>query len=188
MSIVDDIFRSAYGSKSGTNLTSNPDSATVGSPSTYPEALSVASISGQKSPYLIGNKGTGAESFIFFTEASDGNGNEKDFVKEMLAAAGKNENDEVTLEYVQVGLYGRVAGYNGVDVKGKIALIQRGGKPLVGVKASGDYWSSTENTAPSMFRSQKSQWFARRVSMHYMSSQGMSEKSCTCFVRAVTAF
>lgn len=67
-------------------------------------------------------------------------------------------------------------------------LIQRGGKPLVGVKASGDYWSSTENTAPPMFRSQKSQWFARRVSMHYMSSQGMSEKSCTCFVRAVTAF
>ena len=120
-------YSSAYGSKTGTNLTSNPDSATVGSPSTFPEALSVASISGQKSPYLIGNKGTGAESFIFFTEASDGNGNEKEFVKEMLAAAGKNENDEVTLEYVQVGLYGRVAGYNGVDVKGKIALIQRGG-------------------------------------------------------------
>lgn len=67
-------------------------------------------------------------------------------------------------------------------------LIQRGGKPLVGVKASGDYWSSTENTAAPMFRSQKSQWFAWRVSMHYMSSQIMSEKSCTCFVRAVTAF
>ena len=120
-------FSSAYGSKSGTNLTSNPDSATVGSPSTYPEALSVASISGQKSPYLIGNKGTGAESFIFFTEASDGNGNEKEFVKEMLAAKGKNENDELTIEYVQVGLYGRIAGYNGIDVNGKIALIQRGG-------------------------------------------------------------
>ena len=67
-------------------------------------------------------------------------------------------------------------------------LIQRGGKPLVGVKASGDYWSSTENTAAPMFRSQKSQWFARWVSMHYMSSQGMSEKSCTYFVRAVTVF
>ena len=37
----------AYGS---TNLTSNPDSSTVGSPSVYHSSLSVASISGQKSP------------------------------------------------------------------------------------------------------------------------------------------
>lgn len=68
------------------------------------------------------------------------------------------------------------------------ALERHGGEPLVGAKASGDYWSSTENTAAPMFRSQKSQWFARRVSMHYMSSQGVSEKSCTCFVRAVAVF
>ena len=121
-------YSSAYGSNSGTNLTDNPDSATVGAPSTFEEALSVASINGQKSPYLVANKGTSAASDVYFTEASDGNGNPKEFVKELLAAQNKGSDEELTLDYVLVGLYGRTAGYTGINASGKIAVIQRGGE------------------------------------------------------------
>ena len=117
-------YSSAYGSNTGTNLTDNPDSATVGSPSTFDEAMSVASISGQKSQYMLANDG---KSVIFFNEVSDGNGNKKEFVKELLKKLGKGENETVTLPYVAVQLYGQITGYTGLDVKDKIVLVERGG-------------------------------------------------------------
>ena len=116
-------YSSAYGSNTGTNTTDHPDSATVGSPSTFAEALSVASISGQKSQYMLGSDG----SVVFFNEVSDGNGNKKEFVKEVLAAAGKGEKDTVTLPFVAVRLYGQISGYTGLDVEGKVVLVERGG-------------------------------------------------------------
>ena len=116
-------YSSAYGSNTGTNTTDHPDSATVGSPSTFEEALSVASISGQKSQYMLCSDG----SVVFFNEVSDGNGNKKEFVKEVLAAAGKGERDTVTLPFVAVRLYGQIAGYTGLDVEGKVVLVERGG-------------------------------------------------------------
>ena len=116
-------YSSAYGSNTGTNTTDHPDSATVGSPSTFGEALSVASISGQKSQYMLCSDG----SVVFFNEVSDGNGNKKEFVKEVLAAAGKGERDTVTLPFVAVRLYGQIAGYTGLDVEGKVVLVERGG-------------------------------------------------------------
>ena len=116
-------YSSAYGSNTGTNTTDHPDSATVGSPSTFDEALSVASISGQKSQYMLCSDG----SVVFFNEVSDGNGNQKEFVKEVLAAAGKSASDTVTLPFVAVRLYGQIAGYTGLDVEGKIVLVERGG-------------------------------------------------------------
>ncbi|MGN1077562.1 MAG: S8 family serine peptidase, partial [Candidatus Gallimonas sp.] len=49
-------YNSAFGGAQGnTNLVTNPDSGTVGSPSTYAAALSVASVSGVKSKYLVAN-------------------------------------------------------------------------------------------------------------------------------------
>lgn len=49
-------YSSGMGGPNGnTNKTSNPDSGTVGSPSSYTSTLSVASISGRKSPYLVAN-------------------------------------------------------------------------------------------------------------------------------------
>lgn len=117
-------YSSAYGSNTGTNTTDHPDSATVGSPSTFDEAMSVASISGQKSQYMLGNDGS---SVIYFNEVSDGNGNRKEFVKELLAAVGKGENETVTLPFVAVQLYGQITGYTGLDVAGKIVLVERGG-------------------------------------------------------------
>ncbi len=113
-------FNSAYSSDKNGNLplTSNPDSATVGSPSTYLGALSVASIEGAKTPYLT-YKGT----IMYFIESTDRFSKEKDFVGELLTE-GK---DTLEIEYVLVAGAGRTAAdYTGIDVKGKIALIKRG--------------------------------------------------------------
>jgi len=113
-------FNSTYGSDKNGNLplTSNPDSATVGSPSTYLGALSVASIEGAKTPYLLHNN-----TIMYFIESTDRVSKEKDFVNELLPE-GVNEME---IEYVLVAGAGRTAAdYTGIDVKGKIALIKRG--------------------------------------------------------------
>ena len=113
-------FNSSYGSDKNGNLplTSNPDSATVGSPSTYLGALSVASIEGAKTPYLLyGN------TIMYFLESTNRVSKEKSFVDELLPAGA----DEIKLEYVLIAGAGRTAAdYTGIDVKGKIALIKRG--------------------------------------------------------------
>ena len=84
--------------KNGNNgLTSNPDSGTVGSPSTYEAALSVASVDGVKTPYMVHN---GA--IIYFTEASTSDAQtKKSFVNDVLKTVG----DDVTehdFEYVTI--------------------------------------------------------------------------------------
>ena len=114
-------FNSAYSSDKNGNLplTSNPDSSTVGSPSTYLGALSVASIEGAKTPYLTYNG-----SIIYFNESTDRFSESKHFVDELLATTG---GDTIQMEYVVVAGAGRTAAdYTGIDVKGKIALIKRG--------------------------------------------------------------
>lgn len=113
-------FNSAYSSDKNGNLplTSNPDSATVGSPSTYLGALSVASIEGAKTPYLTYN-----DTIMYFIESNDRFSNEKHFVQELLDGKG----DRLEMEYVLVAGAGRTAAdYTGIDVTGKIALIKRG--------------------------------------------------------------
>ena len=113
-------FNSAYSSDKNGNLplTSNPDSATVGSPSTYQGALCVASIEGAKTPYLTYNG-----NIVYFTESNDRFSEAKHFVEELL----KEGQDTLEIEYVLVAGAGRTAAdYTGIDVKGKIALIKRG--------------------------------------------------------------
>ena len=113
-------FNSSYGSEKNGNLplTSNPDSATVGSPSTYMGALSVASIEGAKTPYLLYN-----DTIMYFIESTDRVSKEKKFVEELLP----DGVDEMEIEYVLIAGAGRTAAdYTGIDVKGKIALIKRG--------------------------------------------------------------
>ncbi len=80
-------YSSGYGSDFGTNLTSNPDSGTVGSPSTYSSALSVASISGKTSPYMIANKDTDNETSVYFRESSDENNVDYDFTEQIIDIA-----------------------------------------------------------------------------------------------------
>ena len=111
-------FNSTYGSEKNGNLglTSNPDSSTVGSPSTYEGAMSVASISGTKTPYLMyGDK------IIYFTEATDRATKEKNFYD--IMESGVNEME---VEYITIPGAGRSADYAGLDVKGKIVLVRRG--------------------------------------------------------------
>ncbi len=125
-------YSSAYNGVYGTNLATSPDSATVGSPSTFDAAMSVASINGQKAKYI---KVTvdGAEKYLYFTEASDGNGNQKDFIKEIMnnpSITVKTDDDGnkcADLDYVVVPGFGQSANYVGIDVRGKVAVVRRGG-------------------------------------------------------------
>ena len=112
-------YNSTYSSEKNGNLglTSNPDSATVGSPSTYKGSLSVASISGTKTPYLLFG-----DTIIYFQESSDRVAEEKNFYDDLLPEGV----DEMEVEFVTIPGAGRSADYTGIDVKGKIALVARG--------------------------------------------------------------
>ncbi|MBQ8689447.1 MAG: leucine-rich repeat protein [Clostridia bacterium] len=112
-------YNSTYGSEKNGNLglTSNPDSATVGSPSTYDGALSVASIMGEKTPYLLYG-----DTIMYFVEASNSAQDEKNFFNEILPAG----TDSMKVEYVVIPGSGRPADYTGLDMTGKIALVRRG--------------------------------------------------------------
>jgi len=119
-------FSSAYGSDKNGNLglTTNPDTATVGSPGTYQGALSVASINGANTPYILYNG-----KILYFTESSDRVSEEKDFVKDLLKnvdSSKANADGTYTFEYVTIPGAGRNADYTGIDVKGKIVLVARG--------------------------------------------------------------
>ena len=111
-------YSSAYGSEANGNLglTSNPDTGTVGSPGTYEGVMSVASINGEETPYILYNK-----TIIYFDESNNGAAEENDFFETLLG-----EEDSRTYEYVVVPGVGRTADYTGLDVNGKIALVRRG--------------------------------------------------------------
>lgn len=112
-------YSSGYGGEQGnTNMVTNPDSGTVGSPSTYAACLSVASISGTKSKYMVGN----GDQVIFFKESNDITGKENDFFKEL----GITGDVTKEYEYVTVPGTGGKTSYSSIDVKGKIALVRRG--------------------------------------------------------------
>lgn len=111
-------FSSAYGSEANGNLglTSNPDTGTVGSPSTYKGVLSVASISGVETPYMLYG-----DTIIYFLETTNGAAEENHFVETLLG-----DKKSIEIDYVVIPGVGRTADYTGMDVKGKIALVRRG--------------------------------------------------------------
>ena len=111
-------YSSAYGSEANGNLplTSNPDTGTVGSPGTYEGVLSVASINGEETPYLLYNK-----TIIYFEESNTAAAEENDFCATLLG-----DQESVEIEYVVIPGVGRSADYSGMDVNGKIALVRRG--------------------------------------------------------------
>lgn len=133
-------YSSGYGGGNGTNLASNPDSGTVGSPSTYSSALSVASINGQKASYFTANNDENQVAFI--TEASNEFGVSFKFVEELYKVAAKNRGvdsipygETLRFKYVVVNGVGKGSDYTtpiqqrlqtktGYD--GTIALIKRG--------------------------------------------------------------
>ncbi len=111
-------YASSYGSDKNGNLglTSNPDTGTVGSPSTYGGVMSVASISGVETPYILHDG-----KIIYFLESNTGSAEENDFVLTLLG-----DQDSKEYEYVTIPGVGRSADYAGLDVKGKIVLVRRG--------------------------------------------------------------
>lgn len=118
-------YSAAYGGAFGTNLASNPDSGTVGSPSVFAAALSVASISGQTSPYMIANDTT----TVYYEESSDQYNKYYDFADMMLGKdAEGNTVNSGEFEYVLIEGVGRASDYSkvGSKIKGKIALVERG--------------------------------------------------------------
>ena len=112
-------YNSTYGSEKNGNLglTSNPDSATVGSPSTYAGALCVASIEGAKTPYMTYNG-----KIIYFADSTNRAGEEKHLVDDVLGA----DRNSLELEYIVIPGAGRSADYTGLDVTGKVVLVARG--------------------------------------------------------------
>ena len=111
-------YSSAYGSEANGNLglTSNPDTGTVGSPGTYAGTLSVASINGTETPYILFN-----DTIIYFEEANSGTYEELFFCDALLG-----DQESLEIPYVIVPGVGRSADYTGLDVSGKIALVRRG--------------------------------------------------------------
>lgn len=96
----------------GYSLISNPDYAVVGSPSTWPESLSVASVDNSRN-------------LVYYVEAEDGSQypyteNEENRVK-MSAVLGNQ-----TVEYVAVPGWGEPSDFASVNVAGKVALVSRG--------------------------------------------------------------
>ena len=124
-------YSAGYGGVYGTNLISNPESGTVGSPSTFAAALSVASISGKKAPYMKAVDKDNNEVPAFYEESRDENSNPFDFAEQMLSRyyPGQTKGD---FDYVVVPNKGRAADYTSqtkrlLSAEGvQIALVQRG--------------------------------------------------------------
>lgn len=112
-------YSASYGGTFGTNLASNPDSGTVGSPSVFAAALSVASISGKTSPFFIANDSLP----VYYEESSDKYNKYYSFSEMMLG-----DKDSATFEYVVVPGVGRSSDYSSVKDKleGRVALVKRG--------------------------------------------------------------
>lgn len=111
-------YSSAQGSTWGnTNLSSNPDSGTVGSPASYDASLAVASVSGVKTKYF-----TVDDEEVYFAESRlVGKTDPNDFVAELLG-----DKDDGEFEYVVVPGVGLSVNYSQIDVAGKIAVVRRG--------------------------------------------------------------
>lgn len=127
-------YSSGYGGAYGTNLTSNPDSGTVGSPSSYSAALSVASINGQESDYFSINGNS--DDVAFITESVDANANTYEFLELIYQAAIEkgivsSTSEDLTLDYVVVGGVGRASNYTtsvkrALSTGNTIAVVKRG--------------------------------------------------------------
>lgn len=117
-------YNATFGSdKNGSNgLTSNPDSGTVGSPSTYNGPLSVASVDGVETPYLLHG-----DDIIYFNEASTNDAEQKkSFVNDVLKQVGNVDSYE--FEYVTIPGIGEASDYaeDRSYYSGKIVLVKRG--------------------------------------------------------------
>ena len=120
-------YNSTLGSEKNGNLglTSNPDSGTVGAPSTYDAALSIASVDGVKTPYM-----KYGDEIVYFNESTNARAETKHFVDELLAALGPDVTSH-EFEYVTIDGLGDFSDYTQTAndyayYKNKIVLVKRG--------------------------------------------------------------
>lgn len=106
------------------NLTLNPDNATVSSPGTYANALSVASVENVYYPSIYVSVNG---SYIGYSDGANGKN------EALITLAGQE------LQIVAVPGTGAAEDYEGLDLEGKIALVQRG------VISFGDKCQNAEN-------------------------------------------
>lgn len=99
------------------SLVDSPDYGVIGSPSSYGVSLSVASMERYGENYDLAG---GSHIFMHY-ESVDMDGNAYSFLDEILG-----DKNHVELEYVAVPDGGIESAYEGLDVTGKVALIQRG--------------------------------------------------------------
>ncbi|MDY6065335.1 MAG: S8 family serine peptidase, partial [Finegoldia sp.] len=100
-----------WGGEGKTNLAINPDMGTTGHPAVTGSSFSVSSIENEE----IRRREIIVEG--------------KDLNIQVSPAEGENENTSTgPVEYINVGLGNEESDYEGKDLRGKIALIQRGGK------------------------------------------------------------
>ena len=111
-------YSAAYGDAFGNKaLASNPDYGLISEPSTYGESMSVTAVSNSKvkSPYIT----VGGRDFAYQDSGTISTDENAKIFREL---AKKGE-----LEYAVVPGYGTEDDYEGIDVSGKVALVQRGG-------------------------------------------------------------
>ncbi|MDE6558242.1 MAG: leucine-rich repeat protein [Clostridia bacterium] len=98
-------FSAGYGSAYGTNLATNPDSGTIGSPSTFSGAMSVASINGQYSSYILANadikdgvvdKNTGSP--IYYEDSRNEDSDAYNFINDLLGCKVENCKDNFHID------------------------------------------------------------------------------------------
>ena len=133
-------FSAGYGSQFGTNLATNPDSGTVGSPSTYDGAMSVASVNGQYANYLLANEKDGVGDAIYYEESRNEDSDAYNFLDDMLGKKGEvGSVNSKTFKYVVVPGYGDTTDYTKTvmnaladkkDGEKIIAVVKRGGNGL----------------------------------------------------------
>ncbi len=115
-------YSSALGTSIGKGhaLTQNPDYGTVASPSSYSEPLSIASV--EKADTITSNYFTVGDRKVAFNDtAEDSTASGVDDSSKIFRSLAGSE-----LSYVVIPGFGDSTSYDGLDVKGKIALVSRG--------------------------------------------------------------
>ncbi|MDE7379941.1 MAG: leucine-rich repeat protein, partial [Clostridia bacterium] len=151
-------FSAGYGSAYGTNLASNPDSGTVGSPSTFTGSVSVASVNGQMSSYMLANATVNGDTVsggtaIYYEESRNEDSDAYNFIGDLLGCDKvgckdsyhesnglhnpENIKQSATFKYVVVPGSGEAGDYtsriksefnNKKEGEKIIAVVKRGGK------------------------------------------------------------
>ncbi|WP_456361550.1 S8 family serine peptidase [Vescimonas sp.] len=117
---------SSYMNSYGTDapLTGDPDNSVVAAPSVYPANLSIASVEGQD---IYANYVLLGDEKITYTDSQTSFLGLDSYVSLLKVYGDVSDDLAAPYDYVMVPGYGADSDYEGIDVTGKIAVVQRGG-------------------------------------------------------------